>query len=322
MRKSLMLGLLLLLAHSAFIHPALGKEYPAKPIELMVPYTAGGSFDLLARVVADLAPKYLGQPMAVVNKPGAAGALAAADVISSSPDGYKIALLTTVFFSTATKTQKIPFNPGDLIPVANLSEQKTALVVKGDAPWKTLGDLVAFAKSNRVRWSHPGRGTISHTNGLLLFRKAGVGTTDIPYKGGPELIASVLGGHVETSVITLGSMKDQVKAGLLRPLVFFSEQRYSDYPDVPSVADAGFADAGKVKPLLGFYVHKNTPESVRKILLDACRKIHDDPVFKKKVNELGDEPRFMTSESMRETIKREEEINLPILKEFGLYVGK
>jgi tripartite-type tricarboxylate transporter receptor subunit TctC len=77
-----------------------------------------------------------------------------------------------------------------------------------------------------------------------------------------------------------------------------------------------------VKVLLGFYVHKNTPVPIRKILLDACKKIYDDPVFKKRVDELGDEPRFMSPESMRETIKKEEEINLPILKEFGLYVGK
>jgi tripartite-type tricarboxylate transporter receptor subunit TctC len=322
LKNWLVLALVLLVVAGAFIHPALGKEYPAKPIELVVPYAAGGSFDLLARVVADLAPKYLNQAMVVVNKPGAAGALTAAEVISSSPDGYKIALLTTIFFSTATKTQKIPFNPNDLTPLANFSEQKVALVVKGDAPWKSVGDLVAFAKKNRVRWSHPGRGTISHTNGLILFRKAGVETTDIPYKGGPELLTSVLGGHVEASVITVGTMKDQVKAGIIRPLVFLSEQRYSDYPDVPCAAEAGFAEAGKVRVLLGFYVHKNTPDSIKKTLTDACKKIYADSQFKRQVQELGDEPRFASAELMKETIRKEEEINVPLLKELGLYVGK
>jgi tripartite-type tricarboxylate transporter receptor subunit TctC len=322
-RKTFTVGLAVLLVSCALLPSAFGKEYPEKSIEVVVPYTAGSSFDVLARIVAELAPKYLNQPMIVVNKAGAAGALTAADVISAAPDGYKVALLTTVFFSTATKTQKVPFNPTDLTPIANFSEQKIALVVKGDAPWKSLADLLKYAQQNKggLRWSHPGRGTISHTNGLILFRKAGVEATDIPYKGGPELLTSLLGGHVETSIITVGMLRDQVKAGKIRPLVFLSDSRYSDYPDVPSVAEAGFPEAGKVKVLLGFYVRKNTPENVKKTLIDACKKIYGDPQFSKKVEELGDEPRFATPESMKETIKKEEDINVPLLKELGLYVG-
>ena len=94
-------------------------DYPTKPIELLCPYTAGSFIDIMARLIADIAPTYLGQPMVVVNKPGAGGSLAAAEVISAKPDGYKLVALGQGFFAITTKTQKIPFNPDDLVPIAN-----------------------------------------------------------------------------------------------------------------------------------------------------------------------------------------------------------
>jgi tripartite-type tricarboxylate transporter receptor subunit TctC len=95
------------------------KEYPTRPIEILCPYAPGGSLDIVSRLVADIAQKYLGQPLVVVNKVGAGGSVAAADVITSKPDGYKLVMLANIFFATTVKTQKIPFDPNDLIPIAN-----------------------------------------------------------------------------------------------------------------------------------------------------------------------------------------------------------
>jgi tripartite-type tricarboxylate transporter receptor subunit TctC len=156
----------------------------------------------------------------------------------------------------------------------------------------------------------------------LLFRKAGVETTDIPYKGTPEQISALLGGHVDASVVTMGILKDQVRAGKIRPVVFFNDQRYSDYPDVPCASELGFPEAAKLKVLLGFYVHKNTPDNIKRALTDFTKKLHEDPEFKKRIQELGDEPKFLNAEAMKETIKKEEETSVPVLKEFKLYVGK
>jgi tripartite-type tricarboxylate transporter receptor subunit TctC len=322
--KALVFGLAVLLVGGILVHPVLGKDYPTKPIEIVVGYSPGSTFDLIARVIADLAPKYLNQSMVVVNKVGAGSSIAAADIVSSSPDGYKLVLLSTVFFSTTTKTQKVPFGQDDFSPIANLTEQKLAILVSGDSSFKTLNDLLNYGRKNRgqLRWSHVGRGIISHINGLLLFRKAGLETTDIPYKGTPEQLSALLGGHVDASVVTMGILKDQVRAGKLRPVVFFSERRYSDYPDVPCASEMGFPEAAKLKVLLGFYIHKNTPENIKQTLLDFSKKLHEDPEFKKRIQELGDEPRFLNPEAMRETIRKEEETSVPVLKEFKLYVGK
>ena len=162
--KVLILILVTVSVGSVFFQPALGRDFPTKPIELVCPYTPGSSMDIVSRIVADLAPKYIGQPIVVVNKPGAGGSIAAADVISSKPDGHKLVMLTNFFFATTVKTQKIPFDPNDLTPIVNLYEYKLGMIVKGDSPWKTLSDFLDYAKKNpgKIRCAHGGRGITLH----------------------------------------------------------------------------------------------------------------------------------------------------------------
>jgi tripartite-type tricarboxylate transporter receptor subunit TctC len=275
-----------------------GKEaYPTRPIEIVVPYTPGSTMDLLARLIANTAPKYLGQPVLAVNKPGAGGSMAAADVIGSKPDGHKLMVTTNFFFSMTTKTQKVPFNPSDLVPVANFLEYRNGFIVKGDSPWKTFNDVVDYARKNpgKLRWSHTGRGISQHMYGLLVFRKANLETVDIPYKGSPEMLAALLGGHIDGSFMVYG---------------------------VPCAGELGFPDLAKLPTYVGLYIHKDTPVEIKKILLDAMTKTYQDPEFKKGFEALGEEPKFGGPDFMAEAIRNNESVAVPILKEFGLYVGK
>jgi tripartite-type tricarboxylate transporter receptor subunit TctC len=121
-------------------------DSPSKQVELLCPYVPGASMDVMARLIAEVAQKYTGQPMVVVNKTGAAGSIAAAEIITSRPDGYKLVTQTNQFFASAMKMQKVPFNPDDLSPIANFMEFRNGLVVKADSPWKTLDDLLNYAK--------------------------------------------------------------------------------------------------------------------------------------------------------------------------------
>jgi tripartite-type tricarboxylate transporter receptor subunit TctC len=300
------------------------EKYPLKPIEVVCPYLPGSSMDIMSRFLADMGPKYLGQPMAVVNKPGAGGSLAAAYIITSKPDGYKIVTLTNVFFATTIRTQKVPFDQFDLLPVANFMEYKLVLVVKGDAPWKNLNALLDYGRKNpgKLRWAHSGRGITLHLNGLSVFRKARVETIDIPYKGNPESLVALLGGHVDAACVAYGAAKEQIAAGKVRPLVLFSDRRYSDPADVPCVVELGFPEAAKLPTLVGFYIHKDTPEEIRKMLTGAFKKMYDSPEFKKGIENLGEEPRFGDPEYVLETIREGEKVGIPIIKELGLYVGK
>jgi tripartite-type tricarboxylate transporter receptor subunit TctC len=158
--------------------------------------------------------------------------------------------------------------------------------------------------------------------GLVAFRKAGVETIDIPGKGSPENLAALLGGHVDAACIAYGAIKDQVKAGRVRCLLFWSDRRYSDPSDVPCAAELGFTDAAKLIALIGLYAHKDTSEEIKKTLIDAFKKVCEAPEFKKKIQELGEEPRFGGPEFVKESIKKLEEVGVPILKELGLYVEK
>ena len=137
-----------------------------------------------------------------------------------------------------------------------------------DSPWKTLGDLLEHARRNpgKVTWAHSGRGTSVAMNTLLLFKKAGVQTVDVPYKGGMgEYFTALLGGHVDAAPISWSIARDHVKAGKVRYLVFYSDARYASISDVPCAAELGFPDTAKLATLTGMYVHGDTPEGDQKL---------------------------------------------------------
>lgn len=300
-----------------------GGKYPSAPIEVVVPYVPGGPADLMSRVVAGIASKFLGQPMVVATKTGAGGSLAAADVISSKPDGYKLMCAANSFFATTVKTQKIPFDPHDLVPVANFIEDTIGLAVRTDSPWKTLDDLLEYGKKNpgKIRWAHSGKGNALHTIALAIFRKAGVETVDVPYKGGAELGPALLGGHVDALSGPYPTMSDFVKSGKMRYLVVYSDKRYRALPNVPCLEELGFPQAAGLAVFFGMFIHKNTPNEIQKTLFEAFKKTSETPEFKKGIENIGQEPRFGDPEFLRQAIKKAEDAGVPILKELGLYVG-
>ncbi len=323
-RNVSVLALAMISFFGVWIQPALAVDYPARPIEIVIGYTAGSAIDLTARVVADVAKKYVPQPVVVVNKPGAGGSLAALEAVNSRPYGYKLFANSTLYFAVTSKTQKLMFDPSLLVPIAGFMEYRDGIVVKGDSPWKTLDDLIAYGKKNpkKIRWSHIGRGTKPYLAAHLIFRKAGVETIDIPHKGAPEAIAAVLGGHAEAVSAPFGPSLEHIKAGRLRALVNFSDRRYSTLPQVPSSIELGYQELGKLIPIGSLFAHKDTPEEIKKILIDCFRKVGEDPEYKKGFEKIGEEFRAEGPEFVKEAIKNAEEVSVPLLKEFGLYVEK
>ena len=299
------------------------QDYPTKPLEIICPYAPGGSIDIGARQIANVGPKHFGQPMVVVNKPGSAGSHGVAEVLSSKPDGYKAIYAGSAYFATTVKTQKLPFDPNDLIPLANFVELKQCMVVKGDSPFKTLDDLLAYGRKNpgQLKWGHPGRGIVLHLVGLSVFRNAGVNTIDVPFKGDALSLPALLGGHIDAGSVLYGSVSGQLKAGIVRLLMVYSDKRYKDQPNVPTMVELGHSNA-LMFTFFGLYVRKDTPETIRKKLTDVCKKIYEDPEYKEAMEKQGEELRWGGTEFIKETIKKQEEIGIPLLKELGLYIGK
>ncbi len=303
--------------------PASAAEYPASPLEIICPFSAGSDPDLMARLVASVGSKHFGQPIVVVDKAGGAGAIAVGDVISSKPDGYKVIWESHAYFATTVKTQKVPFNANDLVPLANFYEMKQGLLVRADGPFKTLDDLLDYGKKNpgQLKWGHSGRGMIIHLSAMAIFRKAGITTTEVPYKGSSDVGVALLGGHVDAATTPIATVIEQVKAGKIRILAAYSDKRYPDHPNAPTVVELGFPQAN-LPSFWGLYARKDIPSPAKRALTDLCRKIAEDPDFKKGVEKLGGVPRYAGPEFIMESIKRGEEIGVPLLKELGLYVEK
>jgi len=324
MSKKIFIIILVTLSLGVFlVQYSYGEEYPTKAIEILCTVTPGSSMDIISRLIAGISSKYLGQPVVVVNKEGASGSVAVSDIISSKPDGYKLLIHASTYFTTV-KTQKVPFDPNNVVPIASFAENKHVMVVKSDSPWKTLNDLLDYGRKNpnKLTWAVAGRGIPIHLKGLMVFKKAGIETKAIPYKGSPEVLSALLGGHVDASIMVYGGVKDHVTTGRVRCLISLSERRYIDLPDVPSANELNFPEVAKISALIGVYAHKNTPEDIKKILFDVFKKTYENPEFKKGIENLGEELRFEGPESLKEIIKKTQEVGVPILKELGLYVEK
>jgi len=298
------------------------QDFPTKPVEILCILPPGSGMDLFAREVAQIAPKYLKQPMVVINKPGAGGAVAATEIVNSKPDGYRLVTLTNISFISVFKTQKIMFNPSQVSPIWACQGIKHGLFVRGDSPWKTLGDLLAYAKKNpgKLTWGHHLRGSSVHLGALLIFKKAGVDLVEIPHKGSAESMAALLGKHIDVLTTTFSTAGPHVDSGAFRCLVVYEDQRYKDRLGIPCAAELGYPEAGKVAAFTGLFAHAKIPDKPRAVLTDAMKKTCEDPAFKAAIEKIGEAHVCGGSEMLKDAITKGEAVVTPVLKELGLYV--
>jgi tripartite-type tricarboxylate transporter receptor subunit TctC len=256
--------------------PALAADtYPSRPITLIVPWPAGGSTDTHLRKLSEIASRHLGQPIVIENKPGASGMLGPAGMArSAAPDGYTISQLTVAAFRQPYM-QKVDWDPlKDFTYIIGVSGYTFGMVVKSDSPFKTFGDLMAYAKANpgRMSYSSTGTGTSPHLLVEELANKAGVEFLHVPFKGNADSTQALMGGHVMAQSDATGWGKF-VDAGTLRLLVTFGEQRTRW--GAPTAKELGY-DIVSYSPY-GLVGPKGMDPKVVKILHDAFKKAMDDP---------------------------------------------
>lgn len=263
--------------------------YPEKPIQLIVPYGAGGSTDVLARAVAQVAPKYISQPLVVVNKTGGGGIPGRVDVARAKADGY-----TLLFGWGSGEDLVVPHQrplPYDLFKdfetVCRISVHSIVLAVPAASPYKTLADLVKAGKSKEyVTASVSTKGGSVDITFLLFAKAAGIKVTTIPGSGGADAITKLVGGHVDFGGGHPSEVLPHIKAGRLRALAVAFEQRDASIPDVPTFRESGFdvVTAGSVK---GVAVPKGTPKEVVTYLEKKFKEVADDPEFQKIMKDIG-----------------------------------
>ena len=239
--------------------------YPARPVRLLVGFAPGGANDLVARVVAAKLGPRLGQQLVVDNRPGAGGNIAHDLLAKAAPDGYTMVLASVSSIAMSPGLLgKMPYDPvNDFAPVAQLVAVSTLLATQPSNPSRTLGDLVALAKQQpgKITIANPGRGSIAHLAFELFSVTAGIRVINVPYKGGGPAIVDVLSGQVGFSAGIISTGAPHVRSGKLRGLGVTSLRRSPILPDVPAIAESGYAGF-EASGWLGFAFPAKTPPAI------------------------------------------------------------
>ena len=235
--------------------------FPDRPVKIIVPFAPGGGTDLIARVLADFMTRDLGQPVVIENKPGAGTILGTAAAASSAPDGYTLVMATFAHAVNPSINAKLPYDTFKAFtPVALVARSFNVVVVNPKLPFKTLQDVIAFAKANpgKLNYGSFGIGTSAHLSGELFKTMAHVELTHVPYKGAAPAITDLLGGQIEVMFSTVASVASYVEGGQLRALGVTSAQRSPAFPDLPTVAEAGVPGYA-AESWYGLYAPAGTP---------------------------------------------------------------
>lgn len=309
--KRLAAGLSLLLAASAW-----ADNYPSRPITLIVPFPAGGATDIQMRSISQVASRHLGQSIAIVNKPGAGGALGAVALATAAPDGYTLSQIPVGVFRQPHITP-MPYNPSSFSYVMGISGYLFGAVVRADAPWKSFNELLDYAKANpgKLRFGSIGVGSVQHTTMEAVAEQRGIDWIHVPYKGNSETNVALLGGQIDFASDGSG-WASFVDSGKMRLLVTYGEKRSKNWPNVPTLKELGFNIVERSP--YGLAGPAGMDPAVVAKLHDAFKKALDDPEHLRTLEKLNQDVIYMTGKEFAEHAKKQSEVQAAIVKRFGL----
>lgn len=287
------------------VTPAQAQGFPSRTIELIVPFPAGGTNDVLARVVADGITAELGQKVIIMNKPGASAAVGSSYVARSNPDGHVLLLGSQGSHSANPYLFKtLPYDPlKDFAAVALLGKVNNVLVVPSALPIKSVDDYVAYVRANPgvVNFSHAGVGTSMSLAGELFKLQTGAKIVSIPYPGSAQATLAVVAGEVQSMFANTPSVVQHIQSGKLRPLGVTGTVRDGLLPDVMPIAEQGVPGFA-IQSWFGLFAPAQTPPAVVEKLNAAVRKITMSPESGRKLEALGFAPSNMTSAEFRDFV--------------------
>ncbi len=288
---------------------ARAAAWPDKTVRIVVPYPAGGSTDVLSRIIAEELKTKFGQPFLIDNRAGAGGNIGIDAVAKSAPDGYTIGAATIGHFAINQYLySKMSWDADkDILPVSMTWELPNVAVVPADhVPAKTLKEFIAWAKArpNGISYGSPGIGTTPHLSGVLFCQRAGVKGEHVPFRGAAQTIPAMLSGDVHIAVDNLASYIPFINSGKLRALAVTSADRWPSMPDIPTMAQAGMDDF-VVTSWAAFVVPAGTPKEIVATLSSALQEISRKPEIQEKflttgARSLGSTPEVVTARSHKE----------------------
>ena len=281
--------------------------FPSKPLKIIVPFGAGGIADLTARTVGTKMADILGQPVIIENKPGAGGIAAGDSVAKSDPDGTALLLMSNGTAVTASLFKSLPYDTAkDFAPVSTLGFFDIALITKADSPYKTMAELLAFAKANpgKLNLGTINIGSTQNLSAELFKSTAGIDVQIVPFNGTSAVITALRGGQIDAAVEILGPVKTQIDAKAIKALAVFGLKRASSLPDVPTAKESGLPSMNAAS-WNALAVSAKTPKDIVAKLHDAVAKALASPDVKKRLADLSVEAGASSPEVLGELLKAE-----------------
>ena len=313
-----LLSLLAIILIAGSVVPAAA-QYPERALTIVAAYPAGGMVDIVARPLAEGMKKKFPKGVAVLNRPGGGGSVGMAEVAQAKPDGYTVILAPVSTLVIHPQLNELPYKtPDDYQPIINTIAFFPLLVVRDDAPWKTVHEFVNAAKANpgKFRVGSPGEGTGSHLSLEQLAAAAGFKVTHVPFSGWGESSPALLGGHVEAVVAQPGEVKPLVEGKKLRTLVVFQPKRHEAFPSTPTAKELGW-EAG-----LGTWfvltAPKGTPPAIVQYLHDAAKAAMEEPTFVNLMKTRAVDLDYKNGEKARADLWQEYKTYGDILRRLGM----
>ena len=299
---------------------ALAQAYPTKPVTIIVPFAAGGTTDILARIIGQALTAELGQSVVVDNRAGAGGNIGGQAAAKATPDGHTLFMGTVGTHAiNASLYKKMPFDPvKDFAPLTRVANVPNLLVANPAQPYKSVKDLIAYAKANpgKVNFGSSGNGSSIHLSGELFKSLAKVDMQHVPYKGSAPAVTDLLGNQIGIMFDNMPSAIQHVRSGKLVPLAVTTAKRSPELPNVPTIAEAG-VPGYEATSWFGMFAPAGTPAPVLAKLNAAIVKVLGQPDVKKKINEQGAEGYSETPEQFAAFIQTESVKWGKVVKESG-----
>ena len=299
---------------------ARAEEWPSHLIRATIPFGAGSATDVVPRVVFDGLAAELGQPIVVENRVGAGGTVGTAMVAKAEPDGYSILGHSSALAIAPAIYPDLSFDPTrDLVSALMIGTNANVMIVSPSRPWKTVQDFIADAKAKpgSITFGSVGVGSAVHINAEKFRLAAGIEATHVPYRGGAEVIADIIGGRIDFYFCPLATALPLIQAGQVRALLVSTPRRVADLPDVPAPAEVGLPKA-EMTIWLGVFVPAKTPRDIVEKLHAAGQRVLDKPEMQAKLKKLGVEATPMTPADMDGLVKRDVAAYMEVIRAAGI----
>jgi tripartite-type tricarboxylate transporter receptor subunit TctC len=306
-------------ASSVLSRPALAQAYPARPVRFVIPFNAGGSTDLIGRIMCQWLSERLGQSFVVENKPGAGTTIAVQQVVNSPPDGYTLLYTVSTHAIIPSLYKSLPFEfQRDIVAVGGLAELPLVLVMNPQVPAKDVAGFIAYAKANpgKVNMASFGVRTISHLSIELLKTSSGIEFVHIPYTGGAAMVPDIISGRVQAGVDALPNSLPHIMSGSMRALAILSKARTPALPDVPTMAE--FIPGFEATTWNAIGAPRGTPPEIVERLNREINAGLQDAGLLKRFADVGGTPIRVTPAELTAMIAKDTEKWAKVVKAAGL----